>query len=150
MDPVLAQRYVELQNLGTTIASADELLAAKKFENAVSAYQVAGSQASQLIATLNGGPSITISQQLQALQSHLASETTATQAAGLAKQLQSIAANAYNTASAGAIPTPTPSVTATAPQSSPVASAASTTLWIAVISGVGAILYLTLTDPKHR
>jgi hypothetical protein len=148
MDPVLAQRYTELQSLSTTIASGDDLLTAKKFENAVTTYQVAGGQAAQLIVALNAS-SGTANKQLQALQSHLASEQTATQAAALAKQLQSIATSAYNTASA--VPSPAAAASSPAPSApSAAASFATTVLWVAVAGGIGTLLYLTLTDPKPR
>lgn len=148
MATLIEQRYSELQSLLTTVASGDDLLAAKKFENAVSTYQVAGGQAVQLIAALNGAASQATNDQLQALQSHLASEATAQQAHALITQLTTNAQTAYNAAAiaAGQTSAPTPATAASAPSVSPVASGVSTILWIAAGVGVAALLYLTIAD----
>jgi hypothetical protein len=88
------QAYADLASMGTTIDGGDAYLAAEKFENAVHAYQIAGTQGQSIRSEVHASPTLdqadALNQQLQALVSHLASKATADRAQALAKELFAI------------------------------------------------------------
>lgn len=144
--------YVDLQSMGTTIASGDAYLADHRWENAVQAYQAAGSQVASLKAELN--PSSLVDQagalnnQLQSLRWQLASQATADQAADLAKRIQGLLGQAY--ASTGAITIPGGPL---APGVAPgvVSAPIDWGRWIlggAIAAGIGAMFYLMIRGPE--
>jgi hypothetical protein len=147
--------HVDLDSLGTTIDSADGLSFAKKFENAVQAYQAAAGQGLNIAAEIGTDTpqvhqAIAIANQILALDWHLASEATVIQAQNLARQMQSQLQQAFSAAPVSVvIPEPTPVVQPVAPTSN------NNTLWIAAgglaLVGAGGFLWWYLSHrPKEN
>ncbi len=151
---IQSQAYADLQNMGTTIASADDLLAKKRWENATQAYQVAGTQGqslrSELVPGVNLDQADALNQTLQALQWHLASQATADQAGVLAKQILALYTASYNASPPSNAPIVATTPAAVVSPQAPTKSWADYALWGVVGVGVAAILFFALKGPARE
>jgi hypothetical protein len=148
--PMSDYSYAQYQSAITTIDAGDAYLAAFKYENATHAYQVAGTQSQSILAAGANASADALDQQLQALQSNLASQATAEQAQSLAKQIVTI-----YTPLVAAIPvTPGTSAIVVAPPASPATSSSSSTTiakWVLggiAAAGIVGIFYLMIRGPE--
>jgi hypothetical protein len=152
-NPGVGSAAVDLQNFGVPIDEGDALLARDKFENAVLAYQAAGNQSGPIGAEINPtDPAViqaaSLNQTLQGLQWHLASKQTATQAQGLAKQIQASLADALaRNPQANPPANPTPVVTPPAKNPNQLAI---TLLWGGVAAGLLFLGYTIFKGPKEN
>jgi hypothetical protein len=159
MSAQLDQAYTDLQSAATTIASADDLLKAFKYENAVAAYQAAGVQGHDTIGPEIGsdpavGQAAAVFAQLLALDSHLASQATAQQAQALAKQQWNLYSSALRALMQNAPATPSKAiVVAPVTATTPAAAGISTPLLIVgglTVLGIGGFLYWRYVHAKEN